>query len=132
MPVTPWAFYFIVSRVVLSLFPFTRLPYVSCPFLGSLCFVSAPTSPQPTPFAPTPPVCRLIPLHLLCALSRSRRSERDATMALKEALAKKGGLTLSQLASYDDLITDALVDRVSQSQALVFYQVCHVLREQRY
>ncbi|KAF2497340.1 hypothetical protein BU16DRAFT_311818 [Lophium mytilinum] len=33
-------------------------------------------------------------------------------MALKEALAKKGGLTLSQLASYDDLITDALVDRV--------------------
>ncbi|OCK82883.1 hypothetical protein K432DRAFT_415021 [Lepidopterella palustris CBS 459.81] len=33
-------------------------------------------------------------------------------MALKEALAKKGGLTLAQLASYDDLITDALVDRV--------------------
>lgn len=31
---------------------------------------------------------------------------------MREALAKKGGLTLSQLASYDDLITDALVDRV--------------------
>jgi hypothetical protein len=41
-------------------------------------------------------------------------------MALKEALAKKGGLTLSQLASYDDLITDALVDRVSQSLARTF------------
>ncbi|KAF1986640.1 hypothetical protein K402DRAFT_377274 [Aulographum hederae CBS 113979] len=33
-------------------------------------------------------------------------------MALKEALEKKGGLTLARLASYDDLITDALVDRV--------------------
>lgn len=32
---------------------------------------------------------------------------------LDEALSKKGGLTLSQLANYDDLITDALVDRVS-------------------
>ena len=32
---------------------------------------------------------------------------------LEEALNKKGGLTLSQLANYDDLITDALVDRVS-------------------
>ena len=32
---------------------------------------------------------------------------------LEEALKKKGGLTLSQLANYDDLITDALVDRVS-------------------
>ena len=31
---------------------------------------------------------------------------------LEEALNKKGGLTLSQLANYDDLITDALVDRV--------------------
>ena len=39
-------------------------------------------------------------------------------MALREALAKKGGLTFSQLASYDDLITDALVDRVSQSHIL--------------
>lgn len=32
---------------------------------------------------------------------------------LGEALAKKGGLTLQQLATYDDVITDALVDRVS-------------------
>nr|POF05837.1 histone-lysine n-methyltransferase set9 [Quercus suber] len=31
---------------------------------------------------------------------------------LEEALKKKGGLTLSQLANYDDLITDALVDHV--------------------
>ncbi|KAK6433820.1 histone lysine methyltransferase Set9 [Oleoguttula sp. CCFEE 5521] len=31
---------------------------------------------------------------------------------LEEALRKKGGLTLSQLANYDDIITDALVDRV--------------------
>lgn len=32
---------------------------------------------------------------------------------LAEALNKKGGLTLSQLANYDDILTDALVDRVS-------------------
>lgn len=31
---------------------------------------------------------------------------------LDEALKKKGGLTLSMLANFDDLITDALVDRV--------------------
>lgn len=31
---------------------------------------------------------------------------------LEEALQKKGGLTLSQLANYDDLATDALVDKV--------------------
>lgn len=31
---------------------------------------------------------------------------------LDEALKKKGGLTLSQLANYDDLLTDTLVDRV--------------------
>ncbi|GAB7348684.1 hypothetical protein MBLNU459_g7430t1 [Dothideomycetes sp. NU459] len=31
---------------------------------------------------------------------------------LEDALAKKGGLTLSQLADYDDRITDAVVDRV--------------------
>jgi hypothetical protein len=34
-------------------------------------------------------------------------------MALEKA---KAGLTLAQLASYDDVITDALVDRVSVSQ----------------
>lgn len=39
---------------------------------------------------------------------------RDAA-ELDEALKKKGGLTLSQLANYDDLITDALVDRVSSA-----------------
>ena len=33
-------------------------------------------------------------------------------MSIREALNKRGGLTLSQLASYDDLITDALVDHV--------------------
>ncbi|PNS15230.1 Histone-lysine N-methyltransferase set9 [Sphaceloma murrayae] len=32
--------------------------------------------------------------------------------ALEDALAKKGGLTLSQLVDYDDRLTDALVDRV--------------------
>lgn len=32
---------------------------------------------------------------------------------LQDALAKKGGLTLSQLVDYDDRLTDALVDRVS-------------------
>lgn len=31
---------------------------------------------------------------------------------LEEALNKKGGLTISQLANYDDILTDALVDRV--------------------
>jgi histone-lysine N-methyltransferase SUV420H len=38
---------------------------------------------------------------------------------LDEALKKKGGLTLSQLANYDDLITDALVDRVSPLAVLM-------------
>ncbi|KAF2225092.1 hypothetical protein BDZ85DRAFT_309366 [Elsinoe ampelina] len=33
-------------------------------------------------------------------------------VALEDALAKKGGLTLSQLVDYDDRLTDALVDRV--------------------
>ena len=36
---------------------------------------------------------------------------------LEEALNKKGGLTLSQLANYDDLITDALVDRVRATRS---------------
>lgn len=36
-------------------------------------------------------------------------------MALERALSKKAGLTLAQLASYDDLVTDALVDRVCSS-----------------
>lgn len=39
-----------------------------------------------------------------------------AAADLEDALQKKGGLTLSQLANYDDLITDALVDRVSHSR----------------
>jgi hypothetical protein len=33
-------------------------------------------------------------------------------MALERALSKKAALTLAQLASYDDLVTDALVDHV--------------------
>lgn len=33
---------------------------------------------------------------------------------LEDALAKKGGLTLKELADYDDMITDALVDKVSR------------------
>ncbi|KAF2763258.1 hypothetical protein EJ05DRAFT_447670 [Pseudovirgaria hyperparasitica] len=39
------------------------------------------------------------------------RKEKEAA-PLGEALAKKGGLTLSQLANYDDLITDLVVDRI--------------------
>ncbi|TKA25112.1 hypothetical protein B0A50_06177 [Salinomyces thailandicus] len=39
-------------------------------------------------------------------------ARRRVAADLEEALNKKGGLTLSQLANYDDLITDALVDRV--------------------
>ena len=37
---------------------------------------------------------------------------RAQAAELDEALKKKGGLTLTQLANYDDIITDALVDRV--------------------
>lgn len=37
---------------------------------------------------------------------------KEKEAPLKEALAKKGGLTLSQLAQYDDLSTDVLVDKV--------------------
>ena len=40
---------------------------------------------------------------------------RQAAADLEEALNKKGGLTLSQLANYDDILTDALVDRVSNA-----------------
>lgn len=38
----------------------------------------------------------------------------STSVPLRDALAKKGkgGLTLAQLASYDDIITDALVDHV--------------------
>ncbi|KAK3109419.1 histone lysine methyltransferase Set9, partial [Teratosphaeriaceae sp. CCFEE 6253] len=58
------------------------------------------------------------------------------------ALQKKGGLTLSQLANYDDLITDALVDRVyfwstirklkptyHPSRGLTEDAVCAILRQ---
>lgn len=38
---------------------------------------------------------------------------------LAEALNKKGGLTLTQLAIYDDILTDALVDRVWYMEVLV-------------
>lgn len=55
-------------------------------------------------------------------------------IALGDALAKKGkgGLTLAQLASYDDVITDALVDQVSTLEfarcmrSVVYGQVAHV------
>lgn len=33
-------------------------------------------------------------------------------MSLKESLARKSRLSLAQLASYDDILTDALVDHV--------------------
>jgi [histone H4]-N-methyl-L-lysine20 N-methyltransferase len=44
---------------------------------------------------------------------------------LEAALLKKGGLTLSQLANYDDLITDALVDRVRLCNIQHAPDVCH-------
>ena len=47
---------------------------------------------------------------------------------LDTALQKKGGLTLSQLANYDDLITDALVDRVSVHRE---HCAAHISRAQR-
>jgi histone-lysine N-methyltransferase SUV420H len=46
---------------------------------------------------------------------------------LDEALRKKGGLTLSQLANYDDLLTDTLVDRVGSlvtGRAEAYAQSC--------
>ncbi|GAB7360206.1 hypothetical protein MBLNU230_g7967t1 [Neophaeotheca triangularis] len=62
---------------------------------------------------------------------------------LADALKKKGGLTLTQLADYDDLITDALVDRVyywakirklraayHPSRRIKEPDVCEILREQ--
>ncbi|KXT14811.1 hypothetical protein AC579_9649 [Pseudocercospora musae] len=61
---------------------------------------------------------------------------------LDEALRKKGGLTLSQLANYDDLITDALVDAVyfwskirklkanyHGSRGLIDEQICKTLQQ---
>ncbi|KAF2481745.1 hypothetical protein BDY17DRAFT_325262 [Neohortaea acidophila] len=53
---------------------------------------------------------------------------------LEEALKKKGGLTLSQLANYDDIITDALVDRVyfwsSIRKLKANYHACRGVREE--
>lgn len=43
---------------------------------------------------------------------------KEKEAPLKEALAKKGGLTLSQLVQYDDLATDVLVDKVSNCRIL--------------
>jgi histone-lysine N-methyltransferase SUV420H len=56
---------------------------------------------------------------LVCLRAHFTYNNNDDNMParaadLDEALQKKGGLTLSQLANYDDLITDALVDRVSR------------------
>lgn len=55
---------------------------------------------------------------LVCLRAHFTNNNNDNMPAraadLDEALQKKGGLTLSQLANYDDLITDALVDRVSR------------------
>ena len=36
-------------------------------------------------------------------------------MSFKDAMARKERLTLSQLASYDDILTDVLVDHVSNT-----------------
>lgn len=36
---------------------------------------------------------------------------------LKDAIAKKDRLTLTQLASYDDILTDTLVDHVRKKQS---------------
>ncbi|KAK8214583.1 histone-lysine N-methyltransferase SET9 [Phyllosticta capitalensis] len=41
-----------------------------------------------------------------------RNSKAPTEAPLKEALAKKGGLTLAQLAHYDDIATDVLVDKI--------------------
>ena len=43
-------------------------------------------------------------------------------MALEVALPKSKALTLSSLAKHDDIITDALVDRVSSRILLVLFQ----------
>ncbi|KAH9826411.1 Histone-lysine N-methyltransferase [Teratosphaeria destructans] len=45
---------------------------------------------------------------------------------LEEALRKKGGLTLSQLANYDDIITDALVDHVRPFPRRAVYFWSHI------
>lgn len=53
-------------------------------------------------------------LYIKTQFARSLCSKMPRPAAgLGEALAKKGGLTLQRLATYDDVITDALVDRVS-------------------
>lgn len=46
---------------------------------------------------------------------------------LEDALNKKGGLTLSQLANYDDWATDALVDKVCIRAAR--QNICAILTE---
>lgn len=48
-------------------------------------------------------------------------------MALDKALSKKACLTLTQLASYDDLVTDALVDSVSPILAQEFLRISFII-----
>ena len=49
-------------------------------------------------------------------------------MSNKDAMAKKDRLTLSQLASYDDILTDALVDHVSATiSVLPLWRSCALL-----
>lgn len=69
------------------------------------------------------PACLLLS-HLLfpypIGLPKRNNTMPARAADLDEALQKKGGLTLSQLANYDDLITDALVDRVSPTARTAF------------
>jgi len=89
--------------------PFLLLPCVSFACIDCI----ARTAPEFLHFLPTHP---------------STRTSRSAAMPrasdLEEALKKKGGLTLSQLANYDDLITDALVDRVREPDSLENERMC--------
>lgn len=59
---------------------------------------------------------------------------KEKEAPLKEALAKKGGLTLSQLAQYDDLATDVLVDKVyfwtTIRKNRTRYSPCRSIREE--
>jgi hypothetical protein len=74
-------------------------------------FSCTPLAPCFAPLQLPAPLSPYSSAHVFCPPLHRRKMPRQAA-DLEEALNKKGGLTLSQLANYDDLITDALVDRV--------------------
>lgn len=74
--------------------------------------------------------CQLGPRSPLCCNQSHRSDHRDLLRAMPRQMGGvRGGLTLEKLASYDDVITDALVDKVSRNPAAARHRGRGALRE---